>query len=107
MGNYINKKPDGNPIGYEKVTYLASIADEELPSIPEFSLIPDGLVLVSVVDNGGWDAALICDTEYDALRVKRGVDTGHDTREQHYFLIKREWVRQMADKPLESERGAK
>lgn len=102
MGNYIEKKPDGEKLGPEKSSVLAAFCDEELQDLPRFELIPEGLILVSVVDNGNFEAALVCDTEYDLNRVKHSIKIG-DTRPVRFFLVKREWVRQMTDRPLESD----
>jgi hypothetical protein len=103
MGNYLKKKPNGEPLEHEKSPDLAAFCDEELSELPAFDTIPHGLILICVVDNGGWEAALVADTEYQYNRVKESANEG-DTRPVRFFLMKREWVRQMADKPLESDK---
>lgn len=102
MGNYLKKKPNGEPLENEKSPDIAAFCDEELKELPAFETIPHGLVLVSVVDNGPFEAALVCDTEYDLNRVKRSIESG-DPRPVRFFLVKREWARQMAEHPLESD----
>jgi hypothetical protein len=100
---YLKKKPNGEPLENEKSSFLIALCDEELHEPPMFELIPEGLVLVSVVDNGGFEAALVCDNEFDYGRVYRSWQEGEDPRPVRFFLIKREWARQMADKPLVSD----
>jgi hypothetical protein len=102
MGNYLKKFPNGKLLDNEKSSVVASFCDEELKDLPEFNLIPEGLLFISVVDNGGFEAALVVDNQHDYDRVKRALNIG-DERPTRYFLVKREWVRQMADKPLESD----
>lgn len=102
--NYINKLPNGTPLGNEKGFHIASFCDEELTELPELNLVPEGLVLVCVVDNGAFEAAMICDNEYDWNRVKTAIDKG-DQRPTRFFLLKKEWTRQMAEFPLESDGG--
>jgi hypothetical protein len=100
MGVYINKLPSGERLGaYGKAKAIARIAAEELMEPPrQLSEVPVGCVLVTVVVNHPWEAALICDTQ-------RNIDTvGHpDIRETRYFYVARELVRAMADGPLESD----
>lgn len=100
---YLKKKPNGVLLENEKSPFLVALCDEELHEPPMFNLIPEGLVLVSVVDNGGFEAALICDNEFDYGRVVRSWDSKEDERPVRFFLIKREWARQMADRPLISD----
>lgn len=100
--NYLKKKPNGEPLGNEKSPDLAAFCDEELKEIPPFYLIPEGLVLISVVNNGSFEAALVVDNEFDYSRVVGAINDG-DPRPVRFFLIKREWVRQMAEHPLQSD----
>lgn len=97
--NYLKKKPNGELLGNEKSPDLAAFCDEELTELPEFEHIPEGLILISVVNNGPFEAALVVDNRFDYDRVK----AGSDGRTVRFFLIKREWVEQMAEKPLESD----
>jgi hypothetical protein len=101
--NYIKKRPNGEPLGNEKSPDLAAFCDEELTELPPFNLIPEGLILISVVDNGTFEAALVCDNEFDYSRVQRAQSSGEDPRPVRFFLVKREWVRQMAEHPLVSD----
>jgi hypothetical protein len=101
--NYLKKKPNGEPLGNEKSPDLAAFCDEELTTPPPFYLIPEGLILISVVDNGSFEAALVCDNEFDYARVIQTLNSGEDPRPVRFFLIKREWVRQMAEHPLQSD----
>lgn len=103
MGNYLNQKPNGDPLPQEKSPDLAAFCDEEVKELPAFDLIPHGLVLVVCVDNGAFEAALVCDNEHDYGRVKRSTVNPSDGRPVRFFLIKREWVRQMAEYELESD----
>jgi hypothetical protein len=104
IGNYLKHQPDGTTLfgPHDKSAYLAGLCDEKPDELPEFSLIPEGLVLVCVVDNGPFEAALVCDNEHDYGRVQRGL-RAEDPRPVQFFLIKREWVRQMAENELESD----
>jgi hypothetical protein len=104
MGNYLKKKPNGEPLAHEKSPDLAAFCDEELTELPAFETIPEGLILIACVENATWEAAMVVDNEYDYNRVKRMPKIGDD-RPVRFFLIKREWVRQMAEKPLESDGG--
>lgn len=106
MSNYLNRKPNGEPLPYEKSPDLAGLCDEELKELPEFDAIPDSLILIAVVSNGGFEAAMVCDMRKEWERVKHGIANPADTRPLRLFLIKREWVRQMADKPLRSDMEA-
>jgi hypothetical protein len=105
MGNYINKLPNGTMLGPEKSGDLAAFCDEELAELPQFEHIPAGLVLVCIVDTGPWEAALVADTKKTWDRVNNSKAHG-DKRPVRFFLIKREWVRQMADKALDSDKEA-
>lgn len=100
---YLKKKPNGEPLENEKSSFLIGLADEELHEPPPFYLIPEGLVLVSVADNGGFEAALVCDNQFDYVRVVKAWNSKEDDRPVRFFLIKREWARQMAGKPLISD----
>jgi hypothetical protein len=95
-------------LGPEKSSVVASFCDEELDELPEFNLIPEGLILICVVENSSeidgqepYETAMICDTHFDWQRVKSAMPG--DPRPQRFFLMKRDWVRQMARKPLESD----
>lgn len=103
MGNYLNRKPNGLPLGFEKASDIIAFCDEEISEVPEFDLIPHGLVLICVVDNGAFEAALVADTRHEVDVVKKSIASGDD-RPMRFFLVKREWVRQMADKPLASDK---
>lgn len=107
--------PEGTPnehkveLGPEKCSIVASFCDEELEELPEFNFIPEGQILICVAENTSqidgqepYETALICDTKFDWQRVKSAMP--EDPRLQRFFLMKREWVRQMAGKPLESDR---
>lgn len=103
MGNYLNQKPNGDQLSPEKSPDLAAFCDEEVKELPAFELIPHGLILIACVDNGPFEAALVCDNDYDYGRVKRSLSNPDDQRLVRFFLIKREWVRQMAEYELESD----
>ncbi len=103
MGNYLKKKPNGELLEKEKSPDLAAFCDEECSELPPFDTIPEGLVLIAVADNGHFEAALVVDNEYDYKRVHKAWVSSSDPRPVRFFLVKREWVRQMAEKPLESD----
>jgi hypothetical protein len=104
---FLKKKPNGEPLDNEKSPFLAAICDEELKEPPQLELVPHGLILVAVVDNvglsGKFEAALVVDNKFDHGRVYRNFTSGEDPRPVRFFLVKREWVRQMTDKPLVSD----
>ena len=101
---FLTKTPKGEPLGDEKSGYLASLCDHEEPKLPDFYTIPAGLILISVAYNEDKDmeSAMVCDNEEDYNHVKINIEEG-DKRPYHFFLIKHEWVRQMANRPLRSE----
>lgn len=100
MSNYLKTKPNGDLLENEKSPDLAAFCDEELHELPQFETIPAGLILIACVDNGGFEAAMVVDNEYDYSRINKAIQRG-DPRPVRFFLIKREWVAQMAEKPLE------
>jgi hypothetical protein len=108
MSTYLKKKPNGELLGNEKSPDIAAFCDEELKELPPWETIPSGLILIAVANNGSFEAALVVDNGKDYQRVKSALEA-NDPRPTKFFLVKREWVRQMAEKPLESdgnERGA-
>jgi hypothetical protein len=100
--NWLKKMPNGSMMPNEKSSVVASFCDEELQDLPPFNLIPVGLVLIAIVDNGSFEAALIVDNEHDYERVRLSwTGENKDPRPVRLFLLKREWVNQMAERPLE------
>lgn len=112
-GNYIVKDTDGKTkLGYEKSGVIASICDEQTEVLPKFELIPHGLILVCVAFNKrngedpedhDFEAAIICDTKTAWRRVNKRIQGGAEKRPLQFFLVKREFVRQMAAHHLESD----
>jgi hypothetical protein len=100
---YLKRKPNGDPLENEKSSYIASICDEEVSGPPALELIPEGMVLVAIVDNGGFEAALVCDNEHDHSRVTKNWVRGEDPRPQRFFIVKRDWAKQMTDDPFISD----
>jgi hypothetical protein len=91
--NWLKKMPNGSMMPNEKSSVVASFCDEELQDLPPFNLIPVGLVLIAIVDN-----------EHDYERVRLSwTGENKDPRPVRLFLLKREWVNQMAERPLEGE----
>jgi hypothetical protein len=100
---YLKWKPSGDLLENEKSSYIASLCDEEVVGPPALELIPEGMVLIAVVDNGEFEAALVCDNEHDHGRVTKNWNAGQDPRPQRFFLLKRDWARQMSDGPFISD----
>jgi hypothetical protein len=107
MGNYINKLPNGEPLGHmDKSDRIAALEGVlEIPRPPKkIKDVPLGKIVVTVVLNLPWEAALICDTQHDLDVVQ---PRQRDHRPVRFFLIDADLVRAMADGELYSEIGRK
>jgi hypothetical protein len=103
MGNYINKLPSGEPLdAYGKANAIARLPGVRELLVPPIKLatVPEGFITVAVVVDHPWEAALVCDVQYELNRINHALTDGRETR---YFYVPRETVRQMADQKLESE----
>ena len=118
MSEYINYRLDGELMGrLEKRTYIANIGDpvgywdprakEFAPASPSIdvttydslSKIPDGLVLVAVVNNqGAFEAALPMLEERDMQDVWGAIVHRKETRPVHLYLLNVRDVEKMMGK---------
>ena len=114
MSEYINYRLDGELLGrLEKRTYIANIGDpvgrwdprtkEFAPASASIDLttyntldkVPDGQVLVAVVCNGAFEAALPILEERDMRMVWGGITNKTERRPLAMFLLTSQDVRKM------------
>ena len=104
MGVYIDQYTDKTSLpALEKAKIIARVCERELEFFPpSLDVVPSDCVLVSVAHNGHFEAALICDTEYDRNRIGMSIERG-EPRPMRYFILKRIIAIMMASQTLTSE----